>query len=129
MNDLAVKDRPQIMPVHNDSGAVARTDDLAIAKLTTTEQRAREERDLERVEAGVEKRYAGLRGYWRLLQISRVIAILSLYLFLGQDETHHKHHLKRLRERMRRATDLTRAAVYGEKLVELKMWLFHIVML
>ena len=117
------------MPVASGNGQVARTDDLAIAKLTTVEQRAGEERDLRKVEAHVEARYAGLRGYWRLLQISRVIAMLSLYLYLDQYEIHRKHHQKRLAERMRRAVELTRAAVYGEKLVQLKMWFFHICML
>ena len=115
--------------IANGNGHLARTDDLAIAKLTTVDQRARETRGLERVEAGVEKRYVGVRGYWRLLQISRVIAMLSLYLYLDQYELHHKHHQRRLAERMRRAIELTRAAVYGEKLVQFKMWFFHIFML
>ncbi len=128
MNDIAVKDAQQVVPVSNGAPLV-RADDLAVAKLTTVEQRAGEERELKRVEAGVEKRYAGLRGYWRLLQISRVIAMLSLYLYLDQYEIHHKHHQKRLQERMRRAMELTRSAVYGEKLVQLKMWFFHIFML
>jgi predicted unusual protein kinase regulating ubiquinone biosynthesis (AarF/ABC1/UbiB family) len=118
--DLAVKTK---------GGAVVRTDDLGIAQLTTVAQRAREESDLRHIEQNVEARYTGLRGYWRLLQISHVIAMLSLYLYLDQYEIHRKHHLRRMRERMRRAVELTRAAVYGEKLVELKMGFFHIGML
>ncbi|MBV9240740.1 MAG: AarF/ABC1/UbiB kinase family protein, partial [Acidobacteria bacterium] len=129
MSEIAVKETQHGIAVTNGKGHLARTDDLAIAKLTTVEQRAREERGLERVEAGVEKRYAGIRGYLRLLQISRVIAMLSLYLYLDQYDIHRKHHQRRLQERMRRAMELTRAAVYGEKLVQLKMWFFHIFML
>jgi len=129
MSDIAIKERQQVVATKNGSGPIVRTDDLAIAKLTTVSQRASGERDLARVETTIEKRYAGLRGYWRLLQISRVIAMLSLYLYLDQYDIHHKHNLKRMRERMRRATELTRAAVYGEKLVHLKMWFFHVLML
>jgi predicted unusual protein kinase regulating ubiquinone biosynthesis (AarF/ABC1/UbiB family) len=129
MSDLAIKERQPGMPLTNGNSRLAPTDELAIAKLSTVEQRVGEERGLERVEASVEKRYVGVRGYWRLLQISRVIAMLSLYLYLDQYELHRKHHQKRLRERVRRALELTRAAVYGEKLVQLKMWFFHIFML
>ena len=130
MNEIAVKDRTApIVPVTNGNGAVVRTDDLAIARLTSIDERAREARELRAVEAGVEARYAGLRGYLRLMQISRVIAMLSLYLYLDQYDIHHRHHQKRLRERMKRAVELTRAAVYGEKLYRLKMWFFHIFML
>jgi len=130
MNEIAVKNASdKVIGGPNGSGSFVATDDLAVAKLTTVEQRAGEERDLKRVEAGVEKNYAGLRGYLRLLQISRVIAMLSLYLYLDQYDVHHKHQQRRLRERMRRAVELTRAAVYGEKLVQLKMWFFHLLML
>jgi predicted unusual protein kinase regulating ubiquinone biosynthesis (AarF/ABC1/UbiB family) len=113
----------------NGDGAIVRTDDLPISKLTSVNQRSDEERSLKKVEAAVEARYTGLHGYWRLLQISRVIAMLSLYLYLDQYDIHHKHDLRRQRERMRRAEDLTRAAVYGEKLFQLKGWFFHVLML
>jgi predicted unusual protein kinase regulating ubiquinone biosynthesis (AarF/ABC1/UbiB family) len=129
VSDIAVKDKQQVIPATNGHGQFGRNDDLAIAQLTSGADLARKARGLERVEVGVEGRYAGLRGYWRLLQISRVIAMLSLYLYLDQYEIHHKHQQKRLRERMRRASELTRAAVYGEKLVQIKLWFFHIFML
>lgn len=129
MSDIALKDRPETLSSPNVNGHVARTDDLAIAKLTSVDERVREQRDLQRVENKVESHYTGLRGYIRLFQISRVIAMLSLYLYLDQYEIHRKHHQRRLRERMKRAMELTRAAVYGEKLVQLKMWFFHVMML
>src|SRR5258708_38736999 len=106
MSELAIKDRVELAPAVPVDGAIVRTDDVAIAKLTTVEDRAIEERDLQKAEAKVEAGYAGVRGYWRLLQISRVIAMLSLYLYLDQYEIHHKHHLKRLHERMRQAKEL-----------------------
>lgn len=128
MADTLIKQGGKIT-TSNGNGAAVRTDELAISKLTSVKERADEERGLKKVEAGVQARYTGLRGYWRLLQISRVIAMLSLYLYLDQYDIHHKHQLRRMRERMRRAVELTRAAVYGEKLVELKMWFLHISML
>jgi len=100
------------------------SDLLALARLTTNEQAIAEERDLQKVEISVERRYRGLRGYWRLFQISRVIAMLSLYLYLDQYEIHHKHNLRRAKARMDTAFGLTRAAVYGEKLHNIRLWFF-----
>src|SRR5690606_22686272 len=56
----------------------------------------------------------GLRGYLRLFRISRVIATLSLYLYLDQYDVHVKHQKKRLAARRASAYALTRAAVFGE---------------
>lgn len=66
----------------------------------------------------------GIRGYLRLLQISRVIAMLAMYLYLDQYDMHRKQHLKRAKARMRSAVDLTRAAVYGEYLYRIRLWFF-----
>ena len=71
----------------------------------------------------------GIGGVVRLFQISRVIAMLSLYLYLDQYEIHHKQHLRLIAARADEATNLTRMAVYGEKLYALRMWFFHIFML
>lgn len=106
-------------------GAFVPSEDLAIAKLTSSEQRLTEERDLLAVEEAVEKRYLGVRGYLRLFQISRVIAMLSLYLYLDQLDLHIKHQNRRKRDRLDRAFDLTRAAVYGEKLFAVRLWFFQ----
>ncbi|MEP6789358.1 MAG: AarF/ABC1/UbiB kinase family protein, partial [Acidobacteriota bacterium] len=101
------------------------TDELAIAKLTTDKQLIEEERSLQKVETSIENKYHGIRGYLRLFQISRVIAMLSLYLYLDQYEVHHKHNLKKAAARMETAENLTRAAVYGEKLYAMRSWFFH----
>ncbi|HMT07340.1 MAG TPA: AarF/ABC1/UbiB kinase family protein [Pyrinomonadaceae bacterium] len=105
------------------------TGDLAIAKRTSNADLLAEERELAAVEKKVESHSHGIAGYWRLFQISRVIAMLSLYLYLDQYELHHKHHQKKAKARMSKALELTRAAVYGERLVQLKQWFFHIFML
>ena len=64
------------------------------AKKVTNEQLVAEERDLTVSEEGVEKNYHGLRGWLRLGKVSRVIGMLSLYLYLDQYDLHRKQHLK-----------------------------------
>ena len=68
----------------------------------------------------------GIRGYWRLLQISRVIAMLATYLYLDQYDMHRKQHRKRAVARMKTAIELTRAAVYGERLYRIRLWFFDV---
>ena len=75
MNEIAVKDRVET-PATN--GSLVPTGELAIAKRTSNDELIAEERELQQVEARVEGRYHGIRGYWRLFQISRVITTLSL---------------------------------------------------
>ncbi|MBL8181120.1 MAG: AarF/ABC1/UbiB kinase family protein [Blastocatellia bacterium] len=73
-----------------------------------------------------EKKFHGFRGYFRLFQVSRVIAMLALYLYLDQYDIHQKQHRKRADARMKTARDLTRAAVYGEKLYRIRLWFFDL---
>ena len=54
MSEIAIKERVELTPVVPIDGAVVRTDDLAIAKLTTIQQRALAARGLQKVEANVE---------------------------------------------------------------------------
>lgn len=122
MNELAVTEK-----VNNDE--LVPTSGLEIARRVSNEDLLAEQKELDRVESKIEHRYHGIGGYWRLFQISRVIAMLSLYLYLDQYDLHRKHHLKRLAARMEKARELTRAAVYGEKIVAVKQWFFHIFML
>ena len=126
MNDIAVKERvdPAV-----ESGVLLPTNGLEIAKRTSNEELIAEERELLQVEESVESGYFGVRGYLRLFQISRVISMLSLYLYLDQYDLHHKQHLKRRAVRLERARELTRAAYYGEKLYGVKQWFFHVTML
>ena len=101
------------------------TSELAIAKQITNDQLIEEERYLQKVETAVERNYHGLRGYLRIFEVSRVIVMLSLYLYLDQFDLHKAHDKKRVRERLKSAERLTRLAVYGEKLYSIRVWFFH----
>ena len=113
----------------NGSGPLPATSEISLARQLPREPPIREEHALQTLETHADDGDHGLRGYWRIFSISSVIAMLSLYLYLDQYDLHHKQHLKRARARMKIAIDLTRAAVYGEKLYGARLWLFHIVML
>ena len=135
MNEVLEKrglaaEKTALVPVNgNGSRAMAPTGSSSAAKNAKNEATAGEERQLSAIETEVGRRYIGLRGYLRLFSVTRVIAMLSLYLYLDQYEMHREHQLKHARQRMEKAERLTRAAVYGEKLYGVRMWFFHIVML
>src|SRR6187431_1741121 len=100
----------------NGSHAMVQTGKLPISQNVTNEAMIEEERQLAAIESEVGGRYVGIRGYLRLFSVSRVIAMLSLYLYLDQYDMHRAQQLKHARGRMEKAERLTRAAVYGEKL-------------
>lgn len=125
MNDLAVKEDLRTTATNT---SLVPTSDLSIAKSTSNDELIIEERQLQQVESKVESGYFGIRGYLRLFQISRVIAMLSLYLYLDQYDIHHKQILKKATARLSRARELTRAAVYGEKLYSIRIWFFDLTM-
>ncbi|MBK9529096.1 MAG: AarF/ABC1/UbiB kinase family protein [Acidobacteria bacterium] len=118
MNEIALKDT---LSGHRVSGPLIPTTELAVADRIPAEP----------AEVKVELRNDGgkvsfgIRGYLRLFQISRVIAMLSMYLYLDQLDLHIKHQNKKKAERLNRAYELTRAAVYGEKLWGIKLWFFQ----
>ncbi len=101
------------------------TGDLAIAKLVTNKQLIAEEKFLQKKEAEVESVYHGWRGYWRLFQISRVIVMLAVYLYLDQFDMHRVQQVRHKKHRMKTASRLTRLAVYGERLYSVRLWLIH----
>ena len=119
MNEIALKDT---LSGHRVSGPLIPTTELAVADRIPAEP----------AEVKVELRNDGgkvsfgIRGYLRLFQISRVIAMLSMYLYLDQLDLHIKHQNKKKAERLNRAYELTRAAVYGEKLWGIKLWFFQL---
>jgi len=115
----------ELLPNGHGDNSMIRTKDLDIAKLVTNEQRVREEKFLEGKESQIENRYKGLRRYLRLFEITRVIAMLSLYLYLDQLDIHQKQQLRHKKERLTRAYRLTRLAVYGEKLYAVRLWFFQ----
>lgn len=122
MNEIATKDQ---LSGHRIEGPFVPTGELAIAKRAGNVDLIAEERQLQRVESAVEGRYHGIKGYLRLYQVGKVIAMLSLYLYLDQLDIHFKHQDKRRSERLKRALELTRAAYYGEKLYGLRVWLLQ----
>jgi hypothetical protein len=77
--------------------------DLPISSQITNEQRIEEERFLQGKEAEVAHRYQGIRGYLRLLEVTRVIATLSMYLYLDQFDIHREALRKHQKERLKRA--------------------------
>ena len=133
MNDLnenrAVAVIDPITTNGNGHHAMTATADLPIAKYVTNDQLIAEEKFLTNKEAEVEKRYTGIRGWFRIAHVSAVIGKLALYLYLDQYEMHRKGMLRYAKERMKTAERLTRAAVYGEKLYSIRLWFFHRFML
>jgi len=112
----------ELLPNGNGSDGMVPTKNLDIAKLVTNEQRIEEEKFLEGKETQIRDRYRGLRGYWRLFEITRVIAMLSLYLYLDQLDIHQKQQIRHKKERLNKAYRLTRLSVYGEKLYGIRLW-------
>ena len=115
----------ELLSNYEGDNSMVRTKDLDIAKLVTDQQRASEEKFLEGKEAQIENRYRGIRRYLRLFEITRVIALLSLYLYLDQLDIHQKQQRRHKKERLQRAYRLTRLAVYGEKLYAVRLWGFQ----
>ena len=128
-NETITKEREIIELNANGNHKLVPTNELAIAKQVTNEQLIEEERSLQKVETAVEGRYHGIRGYWRIFEVSRVIAMLSLYLYLDQLDVHQGQQNKQKKERLEKAMRLTRAAVYGEKLYAVRLWFFQSFML
>ena len=126
MNESIVETNGAAAGAVGGSGSFVPTKNLKIAGLVTNEQRVAEERELQRVETSIAGGYHGVRGYLRLFQISRVIVMLSLYLYLDQLDLHRKQQNKQKKERLKKAYRLTRLAVYGEKLFAVRLWIFHL---
>lgn len=121
MNETALKDQ---LTGNRVESPLVPTGELFIAKRTSNEELIAEEKELIQVEKSAGRGYSGFRAYLRLFQVSRVIAMLSLYLYLDQYDLHSKQYVKRANARMKTAEDLTRAAVYGEKLYRIRLWFF-----
>ena len=126
---LAVNEVTIVAPEENGSRTMVPTATLPIAKLVSNEDIIAEERELAATENDIGNRYMGFRGYLRLFQVSRVIGMLSLYLYLDQYDIHHEQKLKQAKGREQTAMRLTRMAVYGEKLYAVRSWFFHVFML
>jgi predicted unusual protein kinase regulating ubiquinone biosynthesis (AarF/ABC1/UbiB family) len=101
------------------------TKNLPISKQISNEQLIAEEKLLIERETEVERNYEGFRGYLRLFHVSRVIGMLSLYLYLDQYDVHHRQHLKQAEARMEIARKLSWLAILGEKVRQTNFAFFH----
>ncbi|MGD9562907.1 MAG: ABC1 kinase family protein [Pyrinomonadaceae bacterium] len=125
-----VKEKAALVPANgNGPQPIAPKETRLATQNVTQAAKAGEEHQLSAIETQVGRRYIGLRGYLRLFSVTRVIAMLSLYLYLDQYDMHRAHQLKHEQKRMEKAERLTRAAVYGEKLFAWRMWFVHVFML
>ena len=124
-NGTLVKERELIEPIGIGSNGFVPTKNLAIAKKVTNDQRIEEERELQKADDDASGKFHGIRGYLRLFQIARVIAMLATYLYLDQLDLHLRMQNKQKRERLKSAIRLTRAAYYGEKLYAIRLWFFQ----
>ncbi|HEY0460168.1 MAG TPA: AarF/ABC1/UbiB kinase family protein [Pyrinomonadaceae bacterium] len=125
---LALKEKA-IEPVVEENGnrhhALVDTKNLPGSKQISNEQLISEEKSLIEQETAVEKNYQGARGYRRLFHVSRVIGMLSLYLYLDQYDLHRAQHVKQAETRLEIARKLTWLAVLGEKFHKVNLWFFH----
>ena len=121
-NGTITKDLGVAAQSGSGSATFVPTSELAIAKQVTNEQLIKEEHSLQQAEDDVAGKFLGFRGYWRLFEISRVIAMLAFYLYLDQLDIHQGQQIKQKKERLKRAYRLTRLAVYGEKLYSVRLW-------
>ncbi|MEZ5428729.1 MAG: AarF/ABC1/UbiB kinase family protein [Pyrinomonadaceae bacterium] len=110
----------------NGRHPLVKADELPISRQISNEQLIAEEKDLIRQEKSVERDYHGLKGWIRLGRVSRLIGMLSLYLYLDQyEEIHRKQHLKIKEFRLENARHLSWLAVLGEKFYGARLWFFH----
>ena len=127
---LALKEKTIEPVLENGNGAngnhaLVPTKNLPVAKKISNEELIAEEKFLIEQETAIEKNYQGLGGYLRLFQVSKVIGMLALYLYLDQYEMHHAQHLKQAEARSEIAHKLTWLAVLGEKFYKVNLWFFH----
>ncbi|CAN5673792.1 hypothetical protein BH24ACI2_BH24ACI2_11880 [soil metagenome] len=109
----------------NGNHALVETRQLPIAKKVSNQDLIAEEKSLIEQEQSVEKNYRGIGGYLRLFHVSRIIGMLSLYLYLDQYEVHQAQHKKQAEARLEIARKLTWLAVLGEKFHKTNLAFFH----
>lgn len=127
-NDLLIKERaiePVLENAPNGNHALIPAKNSPVSKQISGEKLVAEENSLIEKETEVQKNYEGFRGYLRLAEVSRVIGMLALYLYLDQYDLHHAQHLKQAENRLEIARKLTWLAVLGEKFHQVNLWFFH----
>ena len=72
----------------------------------------------------IAQRYQGFRGWWRLFKVSRVIGMLSLYLYLDRYDLHFGHKLRVADQRLQKAREFGPLAVVQERINAVPRWFF-----
>ncbi len=72
----------------------------------------------------IAQRYQGFRGWWRLFQVSRVIGLLALYLYLDKYDIHYGHKLRVGEQRLQKAREFGPLAVVQERINGVQRWFF-----
>jgi predicted unusual protein kinase regulating ubiquinone biosynthesis (AarF/ABC1/UbiB family) len=75
-------------------------------------------------DAQIARKYEGWRGWWRLLEVSRVIALLSLYLYLDRYDMHYVHVRRFAGQRLEKARQLGPLAVLQVRINGIGNWFF-----
>ncbi len=124
-NGTIVKERNRLGADGFGSAGVGPKEGLAISEKAVNGQLIEEDISLPKKDETESGQFLGIRGYLRLFQISRVIAMLAIYLYLDQLDLHLRMQTRQKLERLKSAIRLTRAAYYGEKLYAIRLWLFQ----
>ncbi len=109
----------------NGNHALVETKQSPVSKQIGNDKLVAEEKFLTEKEIEVERNYHGIGGYLRLFQVSKVIGMLALYLYLDQYDLHRAQHLKQSEARMLTARRLTWLAILGEKVHRTNLAYFH----
>jgi len=72
----------------------------------------------------IEQNNQGVRGWWRLFKVSRVIGLLSLYLYLDKYDIHYTHKMRFADMRLEKARQFGSLAVLQERINGAKRWFF-----
>ena len=72
----------------------------------------------------IAENYQGFRGWWRLFKVSRVIGLLSLYLYLDRYDIHYGHMRRFAEQRLEKARQLGPLAVIQVRINGIGSWFF-----
>ncbi|MBA3335488.1 MAG: AarF/ABC1/UbiB kinase family protein [Acidobacteria bacterium] len=118
-----------ILENRNGKHALLPVKKLPVSKQIANHDLIAEQKLLIEKETEIEKSYRGINGYLRLFQVSKVIGMLALYLYLDQYDLHHSQAQKQAGKRMETAKRLTWLAILGEKFHQTNFAFFHDFML
>ncbi len=116
---------PNLEDESNGNRALIEAKQPTVSKQIANDKLVAEEKFLTEKETEVERNYHGVGGYLRLFQVSKVIGMLALYLYLDQYDLHHAQSLKQSDLRLQTARRLTWLAILGERVHQTNLAFFH----